>query len=73
MGPQLTAAHRKRIVQDLKQGPDLGYVTSLWTAWWVADLIEHERGVKRSTVHTGVSARPGLDAAAAGRQGLGTE
>ena len=52
--PQLTAADRQRIVQGLKRGPEaLGYGTSLWTAWRVADLIERECGVKYSTVHTG--------------------
>ena len=51
--PKLTAADRQRIVQGLKRGPEaLGYGTSLWTAWRVADLIERECGVKYSTVHT---------------------
>ena len=51
---QLTAADRQRILQGLKRGPEaLGYGTSLWTAWRVADLIEREGGVKYSTVHTG--------------------
>lgn len=50
--PQLSAADRKRIEQGLKRGPEaLGYRTSLWTAWRVADLIERECGVKYSTVH----------------------
>jgi transposase len=50
--PQLSAADRQRIVQGLKRGPEaLGYGTSLWTAWRVADLIERECGVKYSTVH----------------------
>ena len=50
--PQLTAADRQRLVQGLKRGPEaLGYRTSLWTAWRVADLIERECGVKYSTVH----------------------
>ena len=50
--PQLTVADRQRIVQGLKRGPEaLGYRTSLWTAWRVADLIERECGVKYSTVH----------------------
>jgi len=50
---QLSDADRQRIVQGLKRGPDaLGYRTSLWTAWRVADLIERECGVKYSTVHT---------------------
>ena len=50
--PQLTAADRQRLVQGLKRGPEaLGYRTSLWTAWRVADLIQRECGVKYSTVH----------------------
>lgn len=50
--PQLSAADRKRIEQGLQRGPEaLGYRTSLWTAWRVADLIERECGVKYSTVH----------------------
>ena len=50
--PQLSASDRQRLVQALKRGPEaLGYGTSLWTAWRVADLIERECGVKYSTVH----------------------
>ena len=50
--PQLSAVDRRRIVEGLKRGPEaLGYGTSLWTAWRVADLIERECGVKYSTVH----------------------
>jgi len=50
--PQLTAVDRQRLVQGLKRGPEaLGYRTSLWTAWRVADLIQRECGVKYSTVH----------------------
>lgn len=50
--PQLSAADRQRIVQGLKRGSEaLGYSTSLWTAWRVADLIERACGVKYSTVH----------------------
>jgi transposase len=37
----------RRIEKGLKRGPEaLGYETSLWTAWRVAHLIEHECGVK---------------------------
>ena len=44
--PELAAADRQRIEQGLKRGPEaLGYRTSLWTAWQVADLIERECGV----------------------------
>ena len=51
---QLTAADRQRIVQGLKRGPEaVGYGTSLWTAWRVADLIERECGVKYSTCMPG--------------------
>jgi len=50
--PQLSAADLRRIEQGLKRGPEaLGYETSLWTAWRVADLIERECGVKFSAVH----------------------
>lgn len=50
--PQLSAADCKRIEEGLKRGPEaLGYRSSLWTAWRVADLIERECGVKYSTVH----------------------
>ena len=50
--PQLSAADRRRIVEGLKRGPEaLGYGTSLWTAWRVADLIERACGVQYSTVH----------------------
>jgi len=49
---QLSAADRQRIVEGLKRGPEaLGYRTSLWTAWRVADLIQRECKVKYSTVH----------------------
>ena len=37
--PQLSAGDVRRIEQGLKRGPEaLGYRTSLWTAWRVADL-----------------------------------
>jgi transposase len=50
--PQLSTEDLHRIEQGLKRGPGaLGYGTSLWTAWRVVDLIEHECGVKYSTVH----------------------
>ncbi len=50
--PQLSASDRQRIVQGLKRGPEaLGYGTSLWTAWRVANLIERECGVQYSSVH----------------------
>jgi transposase len=50
--PQLSASDRRRIVEGLKRGPEaLGYGTSLWTAWRVADLIERECSVQYSTVH----------------------
>ena len=50
--PQLSSADRQRIEQGLKRGPQaLGYRTGLWTAWRVADLIQHECGVRYSTVH----------------------
>ena len=41
-----------RIREALKRGPEaLGYETGLWTAWRVADLIEHECGVKYHSGH----------------------
>jgi transposase len=50
--PQLSAADRQRIVRGLKRGPEaLGYGTSLWTAWRVAELIQRECGIQYSTVH----------------------
>ncbi len=50
--PGLTAPDLRRIARGLKQGPEaLGYRTSLWTAWRVADLIERECGVTYSSVH----------------------
>ena len=50
--PRLSAADLTRIGRALKRGPEaLGYGTSLWTAWRVADLIERECGVRYSTVH----------------------
>jgi transposase len=49
---QLSAADCTRIEEGLKRGPEaLGYRSSLWTAWRVADLIARECGVKYSTVH----------------------
>ena len=50
--PQLSASDRQRIVRGLQRGPEaLGYRSSLWTAWRVAELIERECGVRYSTVH----------------------
>ena len=50
--PQLSAADVRRIEQGLTRGPEaLGYRTSLWTSWRVADLIERVCGVTYSTVH----------------------
>ncbi len=50
--PRLTAADLRRIEAGLKRGPEaLGYGTSLWTAWRVAELIERECGVKFSSGH----------------------
>jgi transposase len=50
--PQLARRDLQRIEQGLKRGPQaLGYGTSLWTAWRVADLIKRECGVQYSTVH----------------------
>jgi putative transposase len=50
--PRLAAADVRRIEAGLKRGPEaLGYRTSLWSAWRVADLIERTCGVRYSTVH----------------------
>jgi transposase len=50
--PRLTSDDLRRIEQGLTRGPEaLGYGTSLWTAWRVADLIERECGVTFSTGH----------------------
>ena len=44
--PRLHAEDLRRIEKGLKRGPEvLGYETSLWTSWRVADLIERECGV----------------------------
>jgi transposase len=44
--PRLHAEDLRRIEKGLKRGPQaLGYETSLWTSWRVADLIERECGV----------------------------
>jgi transposase len=45
--PRLHPEDLRRIEKGLKRGPEaLGYQTSLWTSWRVADLIERECGVK---------------------------
>ena len=45
--PRLHAEDLRRIEKALKRGPEaLGYETSLWTSWRVADLIERECGVQ---------------------------
>src|SRR5215471_14957225 len=45
--PRLHPEDLLRIEKGLKRGPEaLGYETSLWTSWRVADLIERECGVK---------------------------
>ena len=45
--PRLKAADLRRIERGLQRGPEaLGYETSLWSAWRVADLIEQECGVR---------------------------
>lgn len=49
--PRLSEADLDRIERGLERGPEaLGYDTSLWTAWRVADLIARECGV---TYHPG--------------------
>src|SRR5215831_4736779 len=50
--PRLSREDLQRIEAGLTRGPEaLGYGTSLWTAWRVADLIKRECGVAYSTVH----------------------
>jgi len=50
--PRLSDADFQRIERGLKRGPEaLGYDTSLWTAWRVADLIERECGVRYHPGH----------------------
>jgi len=45
--PRLKASDLRRIQRGLQRGPEaLGYETSLWSAWRVADLIEQECGVR---------------------------
>ncbi len=45
--PRLKTADLRRIERGLQRGPEaLGYETSLWSAWRVADLIEQECGVR---------------------------
>src|SRR5262245_9117798 len=41
--PRLTPSDLRRIERALTRGPEaLGYDTSLWTAWRVADLIDRK-------------------------------
>jgi transposase len=50
--PRLSEADLENIREALKRGPEaLGYETSLWTAWRVADLIERECGVRYHAGH----------------------
>jgi transposase len=50
--PRLTSDDLRRLERGLTRGPEaLGYGTSRWTAWRVADLIARECGVQYSTVH----------------------
>jgi transposase len=50
--PRLAPADLRRIERGLKRGPEaLGYDTSLWTAWRVADLIERECRVQYHPGH----------------------
>ena len=50
--PRLTTSDLGKIEEGLKRGPEaLGYESSLWTAWRVADLIERESGVRYTDGH----------------------
>src|SRR5262249_8587622 len=45
--PHLHAEDLRRIEKGLKRGPEaLGYETSLWTSWRVADLFKRASGVQ---------------------------
>lgn len=48
--PRLTAGQLRALARGLKRGPEaLGYESSLWTSARVADPIERECGVRRSS------------------------
>ena len=50
--PRLSEGNLKRIERGLQRGPEaLGYETSLWTAWRVAELIERECRVRYHPGH----------------------
>jgi transposase len=50
--PKLSESDLRKIEEGLKRGPEaLGYETSIWTAWRVADLIERECGVRYTAGH----------------------
>ena len=50
--PRLSETDLENIREGLKRGPEsLGYETSLWTAWRVADLIERECGIRYHSGH----------------------
>jgi len=50
--PRLQPAQLEKVRQGLKEGPEaLGYGTSLWTVWRVADLIERQTGQKYHPGH----------------------
>lgn len=50
--PRLSESDIRKIEEGLKREPEaLGYETSLWTAWRVADLIERECGVRYTAGH----------------------
>lgn len=45
--PRLQSAQLENLRRGLKEGPEaLGYGTSLWTSWRVADLIQRQTGEK---------------------------
>ena len=50
--PRLTPRDIEKIKAGLKRGPDsLGYATTLWTAWRVADLIKRKCGIRYHPGH----------------------
>jgi len=73
--PRLSETQRQQLKKLLLAGPEqLGYETPLWTCPRVAHLIEQQFGVRYHEGHClEASGSPGLEPAAAGRSGTGTQ
>ena len=73
--PRLRETQRQQLKKLLLTGPEqLGYETPLWTCPRVAHLIEQQFGVRYHEGHClEASGSPGLEPAAAGRSGTGTQ